>query len=49
MPFKSRSQQRFMFANHPKMAEEWAHKTKDISKLPEKVKRSSAKQRKLRK
>ena len=44
MPFKSKSQQRFMFAAEergdvPKgTAEEWAHKTKDIKALPEHVK-----------
>lgn len=37
MPFKSKSQQRFMFARHPKMAREWAHETKDIKSLPEKI------------
>ena len=37
MPFKSKAQQRFMFAEHPKMAKEWADKTPDIKVLPEKV------------
>jgi hypothetical protein len=35
MPFESRAQQRWMFANHPEMAKEFAEKT-DFSKLPEK-------------
>ena len=37
MPFKSKRQQRFMFATMPGTAKEWADKT-DFSKLPEKVK-----------
>jgi len=37
MPFKSKAQKGWMFANHPKMAERWAHHTKDISALPERV------------
>lgn len=36
MPFKSKSQARFMFAKHPKLAKEWAKKTPSIKKLPEK-------------
>ena len=45
MPFKSKAQQRFMFAAEergdvPKgTAEEWAHKTPNIKKLPEHVKK----------
>ncbi len=35
MPFKSKSQQRFMFAKHPKIAEEFAEATPNIKKLPE--------------
>lgn len=42
MPFKSKSQQRFMFAKHPKMAKRWAHETDDIKALPEKVKEKKA-------
>ena len=44
MPFKSKAQQRFMFAAEDKgdvpkgTAEEWAHETPNIKKLPEKVK-----------
>ena len=37
MPFKSKAQQRFMFARHPKIAKEFAQKTKSFSSLPEKV------------
>ena len=39
MPFKSKAQQRFMFAQHPKIAKRWASKTLSIKKLPETVKR----------
>lgn len=38
MPFKSKSQQRFMFATMPEKAKEWAKKTPGMKKLPEKVK-----------
>jgi hypothetical protein len=38
MPFKSKSQAKFMFKNHPQMAKEWASKTPSIKKLPEKKK-----------
>lgn len=34
MPFKSKQQAKFMFATHPKIAKEWAKKTKSIKKLP---------------
>lgn len=43
MPFKSKSQARFMFSQHPKIAKEFANKTKSIKKLPEKVKKSKKK------
>jgi len=45
VPFKSKAQQKFMFSKEgrgelPKgTAEEWAHETKDIKKLPEHVKK----------
>lgn len=35
-PFKSKAQQRFMFARHPEMAKRWAKETPSIKKLPEK-------------
>ena len=38
MPFKSKTQARWMFANKPKMAKEWADKTKSIKALPKRVK-----------
>lgn len=36
MPFKSKAQQRYMFSQHPKIAERWAKETSNIKKLPEK-------------
>jgi len=39
MPFQSKSQARFMFAKHPKIAQEWANKTESIKKLPNKKKK----------
>jgi len=36
MPFKSQAQRRFMYANHPKMAKEWAKHTSDMTSLPQK-------------
>jgi hypothetical protein len=37
MPFRSKAQQRFMFATMPDTAREWAHETKNMKKLPEHV------------
>lgn len=37
MPFKSKSQQRFMFSKHPKIAKRWAKKYGVSKDLPEKV------------
>jgi len=37
-PFRSKSQQRFMFSQHPEIAKEFAEHTKNFSKLPEHVK-----------
>jgi len=34
-PFESKSQARYMFAKHPKLAKEFAAKTKSIKALPE--------------
>jgi hypothetical protein len=39
MPFLSDSQRKWMFANHPKMAKEWAKHTPDIKALPEHAER----------
>lgn len=38
MPFKSKAQRKWMYANKPKMAKEWSKKTKS-KKLPKKVKK----------
>lgn len=38
-PFKSKAQQKWMFANKPKMAKQWAKETKNIKRLPKKVKK----------
>jgi hypothetical protein len=35
MPFKSKAQQRFMFAKHPNIAKRWAKHTKKIKDLPD--------------
>ncbi len=40
MPFKSKSQARFMFSQKPKLAKEFAAKTPSIKALPNKVKYS---------
>lgn len=38
MPFKSKAQQKYMFAKHPKIAKEFADAAPDIKKLPARVK-----------
>lgn len=43
MPFKSKKQMRWMYANHPEMAKRWSKHTKDIKKLPEEVEESDKK------
>ena len=42
MPFKSKAQQRWMFANKPEMAKEWASETRNLKRLPEKASSSKA-------
>lgn len=37
MPLKSKSQMRWMFANHPTMAKRWVKHTEDVKSLPEKI------------
>lgn len=39
MPFKSKSQARFMYAAHPRLAKKWAKHTRKakFKRLPEKV------------
>lgn len=39
MPFKSKAQAKYMFANMPKKAKEWAKKTKNMKRLPNKKKK----------
>jgi len=36
MPFKSKAQAKYLFAKHPKIAKEFAKKTKSIKSLPKK-------------
>lgn len=38
MPFKSKAQMRWMYANHPEMAKRWAKHTENVKSLPEKKK-----------
>jgi hypothetical protein len=37
MPFKSKAQMGWMYANHPEMAKEWSEHTPKGKDLPEKV------------
>lgn len=46
MPFKSKAQQRFMFAQHPGIAKRWAKETLSIKKLPEQVKKNKESKKK---
>lgn len=46
MPFKSKAQQRYLFAKNPEVAKEFAEHTKSFKKLPEHAKRKKAKKRK---
>lgn len=39
MPFKSKSQRAYLYANKPKLAKEFASKTPKGKKLPNKVKK----------
>lgn len=41
MPFVSKSQRKWMYANDPKMAEEWEKHTPKGKKLPSKVKKKA--------
>lgn len=43
MPFKSKSQQRYMFAKHPQIAKRWAKEYGVSKSLPEKKKSASKK------
>jgi hypothetical protein len=46
MPFKSKAQARWMFANKPAMAKRWEDVTPSIKKLPNKVKTKKGKVKK---
>lgn len=43
MPFKSKAQQKYMFATMPKTAKRWANETKNIKSLPKKAARKRSK------
>tara|TARA_R110002020_G_scaffold276042_2_gene491232 strand:- start:359 stop:1624 length:1266 start_codon:yes stop_codon:yes gene_type:complete len=43
MPFNSKAQQRWMYANEPEMAKKWSKHTPDHKSLPEKVKKKRKK------
>lgn len=45
MPFKSEAQKRWMYINHPEMAEEWERHTPKGEKLPKRVKKASSKKK----
>ena len=46
MPFKSKAQQGFMFANMPKTAKKWAKETPNMKSLPMKASKTSKKKAK---
>ena len=43
MPFKSRAQEKWMFAEKPEMAKRWAAETPRSKKLPEHVRKAPKK------
>lgn len=43
MPFKSKSQQRYLYAKKPSVAKKFAEHTKDYKKLPEKKRKMRGK------
>lgn len=43
MPFKSKSQAKFMYAVHPELAKEFASKTASIKRLPEHIRKKPKK------
>lgn len=45
MPFVSKSQRKYMYANHPEMAKRWEEETPKGRKLPSKVKKTGGKRR----
>jgi len=48
MPFKSKAQERWMWATHPEMAKRWAAHTPAGERLPERVKNRQARNARLR-
>lgn len=42
MPFKSKAQQRMMFATHPRIAKEMASKTPSMKRLPARAAKKKA-------
>lgn len=45
MPFKSKSQMRFLFSQKPEIAKEFESKTKNFKKLPIKIKKKTGKKK----
>jgi len=45
MPFKSKAQRKYMYANKPKLAKEFQAKTPTGKKLPEHVKKTKPKKK----
>jgi hypothetical protein len=45
VPFKSKAQRRWMYANDPAMAKRWQSETPKGAKLPNKVKKKKPKKR----
>lgn len=45
MPFKSKAQRKYLFANDPKVAKEFAAATPKNAKLPEHVKKKAGKKK----
>lgn len=43
MPFKSKAQRRFLYANHPEIAKRWSAEYPDQGKLPEHAKKGKRK------
>ena len=46
MPFKSKAQQGFMFAKHPKIARRWAKETPGMKSLPARARTAKKSSRK---
>lgn len=48
MPFKSKAQRRYLFANKPELAKEFAKETPEDKKLPKRVKSKKSSKTKKR-